>query len=116
MKNKYCVPMQCTLPTKPMVKVLSADEIIERSCYFVNISKDQLVGRSRKREIKDSRHMVAFLITEHTILTLKQIGEILGGRDHTTIINSKKVTNNLCDSDPNFRNNFNLLRNYVFCK
>ena len=46
-----------------------------------------VVGRSRRRHVVDVRSGIAVALRERTILSLADIGQVLGGRDHTTVMN-----------------------------
>lgn len=52
-----------------------------------NITLDDLRGDSRKVEVVCLRHYLMAILKENTLLSLKEIGELLGGRDHSTVIN-----------------------------
>jgi chromosomal replication initiator protein len=45
-----------------------------------------LTGPSRARAVSLPRQLTMYLIREETRTSLPQIGEILGGRDHTTVM------------------------------
>jgi chromosomal replication initiator protein len=65
---------------------LSPERIVTAVAQHFNLSKEQLVGRSRARAVSVPRQLAMFLIREETDASLPQIGQILGGRDHTTIL------------------------------
>ncbi len=50
------------------------------------ISREKLVGRDRSREVALPRQVAMYLMREIGGLSLPQIGEALGGRDHTTVL------------------------------
>ena len=64
-------------------------------------TKDELKGKSKKREIVEARHVSAYLIRELAGYSLNQIGALLN-RDHTTIMNSCEVVKNQIMNDPLF--------------
>lgn len=68
---------------------LSTDRIINVVCDYFNVTKDDLVGKRKNKEIATARQICIYLITEMMDLPLTAIGEIFGGRDHTTIIHSR---------------------------
>lgn len=61
-------------------------EVIKLVAETFDIPQDKLVGRDRSRKIALPRQIVMYLLREESKTSLPQIGEILGGRDHTTII------------------------------
>ena len=51
------------------------------------IRPDELVGPCRRRDLVDARSEAAHRLFEETDLRLWQIGEVLGGRHHSSVIN-----------------------------
>lgn len=57
--------------------------------YFDFKNKD-IVGKSRKAELVEARHVAIFLLRDELGLQLTKIGELMGGRDHTTIMHAEE--------------------------
>lgn len=75
-------------------EMITSDKIISGVCSFYKITKDKLLGKSKKKELVIPRQICAYLMCEIMNIPLVSIGEALGGRDHTTVIHSReKVTN-----------------------
>ena len=68
---------------------LSTDRIINVVCDYFNVTKSDLIGKRKNKEIATARQICIYLITEMMDLPLTAIGEVFGGRDHTTIIHSR---------------------------
>jgi chromosomal replication initiator protein len=65
---------------------LSPEQIVAAVARHYSLSEKELFGRSRRRAISRPRQLAMFLIREELGTSLPQIGELLGGRDHTTIM------------------------------
>lgn len=64
------------------------DEIIKSVCNFYSIGEKDLVGTSRKACFVMPRQTAIWLIRELTQVSLMDIGDRIGGRDHSTILHS----------------------------
>ena len=64
------------------------DVIIEEVCKMSNLDPAMLRGQSRAKDITNARQISMYLIRKMTNLSLKDIGDEFGGRDHTTVLHS----------------------------
>ncbi len=69
-------------------KKTSPAAILKAVADFYNISSADLVKRSRKKEIVKPRQVAMFLLRDETKLSFPEIGQKLGGRDHSTVIHA----------------------------
>jgi len=67
---------------------LSTEQVVNAVCEYYRISAEDLKGRGRNKEVVTPRQMAMYLLREATGASLPQIGEVLGGRDHTTVMYS----------------------------
>ena len=67
----------------------TADHIIEKVCKYFDITKSDIIGKKRDRRFAEPRMFAVYLITEFLNIPLVSIGQILGNRDHTTILHSR---------------------------
>src|SRR5690242_11908025 len=75
------------------------DVIVDAVCNSYNIVFDVLLKRTRKRQIVEARQVIMYLLCLYTTVSLKKIGELFGGYDHTTVIHSRKQISNLLCTD-----------------
>jgi chromosomal replication initiator protein len=72
---------------------LSSDQVLQAVGDYFEVSVTELQGRKRSQSIALARHVAMYLLREELHCSLPQIGEILGGRDHTTILyGCEKIT------------------------
>lgn len=64
---------------------LSIKQIISVVSEYFNVSEQLLLSPNRSKRVALARMVVMYLAREYTNLTLSQIGNELGGRDHSTI-------------------------------
>jgi chromosomal replication initiator protein len=69
-------------------KKTSPQIVLKAVADFYSISMNDLLKRSRKKEIVRPRQIAMFLLREETKLSFPEIGQKLGGRDHSTVIHA----------------------------
>ena len=62
------------------------DEVIEAVLNHFGVGRRELAGRSRTKEIVLPRQVAMYLLRAETGASLLEIGNELGGRDHTTVL------------------------------
>jgi chromosomal replication initiator protein len=90
-----------------------ADVLSAVSAAF-GISNERLLGRERTREVALPRQVAMYLLREEGGVSLPQIGEFVGGRDHTTVIYACEKVNDLMDTDDRFRRQILNLREQLY--
>jgi chromosomal replication initiator protein len=65
---------------------LEPQHIIDLVAHYFNLSSEKLLGRDRSRDVALPRQIAMYLMREEIDASLPQIGEVLGGRDHTTVM------------------------------
>lgn len=98
----------------PHRRELPPGEIIQRVAHHFGLKPDQLKGRSRKRDIARPRQIAMYLIREETDASLPQIGDLLGGRDHSTILYGCERVAELLDEDVDLRREVTTLRQHLY--
>lgn len=67
-------------------KIVTPELIINTVCEHFHISKEDIYGSKRNSEIVQPRQIAMYLCREMTQTQFKEIGSIMGGRDHSTVI------------------------------
>ncbi len=105
----------CKDYTKPSEEALTAEDIIEATLkLYPGVTKEELLGKKRDKEIVEPRMICIYLIAELLPLPLTSIGAIMGGRDHTTIMHSKSKVTGLIAKDERIKAKVNDIRNMVY--
>ncbi|NMM99323.1 chromosomal replication initiator protein DnaA [Bifidobacterium olomucense] len=63
-------------------------DIIGQVAKYFHLTFDDLVGRSRTKNVALARQIAMYLAREMTSMSLLDIGEVFGGRDHTTVMHA----------------------------
>jgi chromosomal replication initiator protein len=98
----------------PRDDTLTAERIIAVVAKQFGVEVDRLLSRERSREVALPRQVAMFLIREETSASLPQIGEALGGRDHTTVMYGYDKITNLMETDDVLRRQVLLVREKLF--
>jgi len=83
------------LPQRGDVKPGTVIDIVAR---FYNLTVDRLLSAERSQEVARPRQIAMYLMRE-TNISLPQIGQVLGGRDHTTVMYACEKVNDLLKHD-----------------
>ncbi|MBT4941843.1 MAG: chromosomal replication initiator protein DnaA [Candidatus Magasanikbacteria bacterium] len=65
-------------------------KILDAAAKYFELSKEDLLGKSREKKISYPRQVVMYLLRKELSLSFPAIGQELGGRDHTTAIHAYK--------------------------
>ncbi len=78
---------------------IDENDIINTTCQYFGISYNDIVGKRRNKEFVEPRMIAIYLIRDILNMPLQAIGELFGGRDHTTIINARDKISEALKSD-----------------
>ena len=79
---------------------LTPELVLQAVCSYYRVSLAELVGPGRRREIVVPRQVAMYLLRDELGLSLVEIGQRLGGRDHTTILHGiEKIEQQLRQDD-----------------
>ena len=67
---------------------LTIDDIIEKVCNHYGVDQKNVFSKSRKRDYVQVRQVSMYLAQKHTKMPASRIGQLIGGRDHSTVIHS----------------------------
>ena len=87
----------------PQRRDLTTAQVVALVAEKFKVSVDQLIGRDRSREIALPRQVAMYLLRREINVSLPQIGEALGGRDHTTVMYAIDQIANKIETDSGLR-------------
>ncbi|MEE9284289.1 MAG: chromosomal replication initiator protein DnaA [Dehalococcoidia bacterium] len=92
------------LPTPPSpFRRATPTQLLEAVSTYYDLPLDDLTGKSRKKGIALARQIAAYLLREDTSRSLADIGNILGGRGHTTALRAHDKIAYLLNVDSDLR-------------
>ena len=98
---------------KSVSREVSVEYIQKTVCEFIGINADLLKQNTRKREVVNARQISMYLAKKYTKNSLKEIGRHFGNKDHSTVIHSIQVVDNLLEVDKKFREDLEELKKRI---
>jgi chromosomal replication initiator protein len=92
--------LQDIAPDNTSPRAPTPSSILDAVTKHFNVSLELLKSKTRAKQIVLARQVAVYLIRKETSLPLEQIGRLLGGRDHSTIIHGYHKLSSLIESDP----------------
>ncbi len=77
--------------------------IMQVVCSMCGVDVKAVTGKRRTRLIARPRQLIMYLLRQHTSLSLAEIGQQLGGRDHSTVLHAVNKIAQLQEDDPETR-------------
>lgn len=68
---------------------IDSEKIINSVCEYYRVSASEIIGKKKTKDIVEARMIAIYLVCDMLNLPLMSIGQIFGGRDHTTIMYSR---------------------------
>ena len=92
----------------------SPQVILKTVADFFNIPTADLTKRSRKKEVVKPRQIAMYLLREEIKLSFPEIGQKLGGRDHSTVIHAcEKIKREEAIDEP-LKNEITMIRQRIY--
>ena len=92
-------------------KPLTIDDILEKVCGHYGISQQNVFSKSRKRDYVLVRQVSMYLAQKYTKMPASRIGQLIGGRDHSTVIHSCSTIEQRLKVDKSFSAELSSLEN-----
>lgn len=98
-------------PDKPLE--ITPQLIVEVVSEHFNITVDQIMSKNRSSDIAKPRQIAMYLCKQMTSQPLDSIGQLLGGRDHSTIIHGVKKITSEYETDDVLRNTIDTIKKKI---
>ncbi len=93
---------------------ITPKKLIQTVSEYFDITIDGLTGNSRKKELVVPRQIVMYLMREELNASYPNIGNELGGRDHTTAMHACNKINLEIDKDEKISRDINLIKEKIY--
>lgn len=88
---------------KVLERQISIELIEEEVCKYFDIEPEIIHSKSKKQEISQARQIAMYLSRKYTDKSYSCIGEMIGKRDHATVLHACKTVGNWIETDKKFR-------------
>lgn len=95
-------------------KGITFKQIIEAVAEYYDIATQDLVNRSRRRDIVRPRQIAMYLMRAELQASYPGIGEQLGGRDHTTAMHSYEKISKELEQDDALEQELNIIKSTLY--
>ncbi len=98
----------------PQRTSVEPQEVVNVVASVFGVEKSRMLGRERSREVALPRQVAMYLLREEINVSLPQIGEALGGRDHTTVMYACEKIADQIERDDRLRRQVMQIREQLF--
>lgn len=92
-----------SLETSGKITRSTPEEVIDAVSKYYQIGKRLLLSETRARPIARPRQLLMYILRTHLGVPLEEIGRIIGGRDHTTVMHAVEKISKLALNDVQIR-------------
>jgi hypothetical protein len=83
----------------PEIDSVPIASIIEAACQYLDITAEEILSHSRKRDITFARHICIYVALETTQLSMASIARQVNGGDHSSTIHARDKVKELLTKD-----------------
>lgn len=98
----------------PRRSELQPDDIVRHVAETYGVTVDRIMGRDRSKQVALPRQIAMYLLRQEANYSLPQIGEVLGGRDHTTVMYGCEKIAELLETDDHLRKQVVEIRDWIY--
>ncbi len=98
----------------PERRQIRPDQIVQVVADVFDVSMERMLSQERSRQVALPRQIAMYLLREDAHISLPQIGELLGGRDHTTVMYGCDKIGELLEQDDNMRRQVATIRERLY--
>ncbi len=85
------------------VKPLTVMDIVEKVCSHYKVDTSTIHTKTRKREVVQVRQVAMYLAKKHTDTSSSKIGQLIGNKDHATVLHACKIIKDQVEVDKAFK-------------
>lgn len=86
------------------------NDVISAVCQYYQIGKRSILGHSRARSVARPRQILMYLLRTDLQIPLEEVGRLVGGRDHTTVMHAVEKVTQLASTDVHIREDMSKIK------
>lgn len=87
----------------PQRTTITTEDVLAVVAHVFGVEKDRLLGRERSRIVALPRQVAMYVLRQDGNVSLPQIGDSMGGRDHTTVMHACNKVSDMIETDSKLR-------------
>lgn len=95
-------------------QTITSDLIIKEVNRYFGVSVEDLLGRQRTKEMVIPRQIVMYLLRHERNMSFPEIGKVMGGKDHSTIMHGCKKIEADISQNPKIKEDLSIIKNKIF--
>ncbi|MGA7669691.1 MAG: chromosomal replication initiator protein DnaA [Nitrolancea sp.] len=95
---------------------ITPDRVVDAVSNYYQVAHIDMIGPGRRRSIVVPRQVAMLLLREETDSSLVQIGQLLGGRDHSTIMHGIEKMERQVENDSQLRSEILAIREQLYAR
>ena len=93
--------------------IITAEFIIDTVCDHFHITRDDMSSKKRNSEISHPRQIAMYLCRKMTDISLNEIGNYMGGRNHSTILHGVESIEEEVEKNEKTKNTIDILKKKI---
>lgn len=98
----------------PRHQEVKPDDVVSKVADSFGVTVERILGRERSRDVALPRQIVMYLLREEANISLPQIGDAIGGRDHTTVMYACNKVADMLETDDRLRRQVIEIRDQIY--
>lgn len=95
-------------------KTIQIDDVFRVITEFYNLTKEDIIKKGRKKEVSHPRQVMMYMLRTELQTPFSTIGDIFGGRDHTTALHAFEKINKNKETSQRLKEELSLLKERLY--
>lgn len=87
--SDWLLAVELPSPTTERATLAYAERVLDAVSIAFETSREQIMGRRRYARAVAARHAAMWILLEHTGMSLKEVGRVMGGLDHSSVVHGR---------------------------